>query len=192
MGLDMYLYKIEHEAIPYLEHDLDEVKASDPALYAEMKPYIKLRGEPGFFQWESLFDEAGYWRKANQIHNWFVENVQEGVDNCDIYAVSREQLEELSDLCMEVMENSIMIRGVLKNGSHFVNGKMEPILQPGKLIANPEVAEQLLPTQGGFFFGSTDYDEFYMEDIGLTIQILDKVLKETDFATHAIYYTSSW
>lgn len=24
----------------------------------------------------SIWSEVGYWRKANQIHNWFVENVQ--------------------------------------------------------------------------------------------------------------------
>jgi len=29
--------------------------------------------------------DYAYWRKANQIHNWFVENVKDGVDNCGNY-----------------------------------------------------------------------------------------------------------
>ena len=28
------------------------------------------------------------WRKANQIHSWFVENVQSGKDDCGMYYVS--------------------------------------------------------------------------------------------------------
>ena len=45
-----------------------------------------------------------YWRKANAIHGWFVENCQNGVDDCRSAYVKREQLEELRDLCGEVIE----------------------------------------------------------------------------------------
>ena len=41
---------------------------------------------------------CAYWRKANQIHRWFVDNVQGGNDNCGEYYVSQEQLQELLDL----------------------------------------------------------------------------------------------
>ena len=27
-------------------------------------------------------EEVGYWRKANAIHKWFVDNVQDGNDDC--------------------------------------------------------------------------------------------------------------
>ena len=54
------------------------------------------------------------------------------------------------------------------------------------------VAERLLPTQGGFFFGSTDYDEYYIEDLKRTIEIIDNVLATTDFKKEMIYYVSSW
>jgi hypothetical protein len=42
-----------------------------------------------------IVEEVGYWRKANAVHRWFVENVQKGVDDCGDYSVSREQLQEL-------------------------------------------------------------------------------------------------
>jgi hypothetical protein len=47
---------------------------------------------------------VGYWRKANQIHKWFVDNVQEGNDNCGDYYVSRESLQALRTLCQQVID----------------------------------------------------------------------------------------
>ena len=193
MGLDMYLSRIEREAVPFIEHDPDDIKTSDPALYAEMKPYLNKCGDPQFFQWESLFEEVGYWRKANQIHKWFVENVQEGEDDCGQYEVSFDQLRELRELCIKVATESVMTYGKINNGYTFDGtGAMKPIIRPGMTIINPEIAEELLPSQGGFFFGSTDYDEYYLDEVKNTIEIVNRVLKNTDPSEHAIYYSSSW
>ena len=49
--------------------------------------------------------EAMYWRKANSIHYWFVQNVQNGDDDCKEYYVSREKLESLIGVCEEVLAN---------------------------------------------------------------------------------------
>lgn len=49
--------------------------------------------------------ELMYWRKANHIHRWFVENVQHGVDDCGEYQVSREQLSDLSSRCVAVLNS---------------------------------------------------------------------------------------
>ena len=53
----------------------------------------------------SMHDEVGYWRKANAIHGWFVENVQNGVDDCGEYVVSLDQLKALKGLCEAVLLN---------------------------------------------------------------------------------------
>ena len=47
--------------------------------------------------------QVAYWRKANQIHKWFVDHVQNGVDNCEEYYVSRDQLQLLLDTCKIVL-----------------------------------------------------------------------------------------
>jgi hypothetical protein len=52
-------------------------------------------------------------------------------------------------------------------------------------------AEELLPSTSGFFFGNTDYDEWYYNDVQHTIEILDKILSESD-GNQDIYYSSSW
>jgi hypothetical protein len=191
MGLDMYLDKCDRKAWGYKDYDAEEAKEDNPKLYEEMRPFLKLRGSQ-YYQWESIFEEAGYWRKANAIHKWFVDNVQGGEDDCEYYEVTKEQLEELLEICEKVKNDSIIEDGWIKNGERFANGMWCPIYEEGKTIANPEVAQELLPTQGGFFFGSTEYDEFYMDDIISTIDILTKVLKETDFDKEMIVYRASW
>lgn len=56
------------------------------------------------------------------------------------------------------------------------------------VLADHSRAEELLPTQDGFFFGNTDYDEYYFKDLEHTKEILETALKEGgDF-----YYHSSW
>lgn len=48
----------------------------------------------------------------------------------------------------------------------------------GETITNAEEMAKLLPTTCGCFFGSTDYDENYLEDVNDTIDILDQVIEE--------------
>lgn len=105
-------------------------------------------------------EEVGYWRKANAIHQWFVDNVQNGIDECQETLVKRDKLVELLNICEEVKKH-------------------------------PKRAPQLLPTQSGFFFGGTEYDDWYFAAIEHTIKILKKVLKTDDKNTE-IYYQSSW
>jgi hypothetical protein len=103
---------------------------------------------------------VAYWRKANAIHQWFVNNCQDGNDDCRPAYVSREKLAELLDLAKQVK-------------------------------ADPTLAEELLPTTSGFFFGSTEYGEYYMQDIEETIKQLEQVLASTA-DDWQFQYQSSW
>jgi len=46
---------------------------------------------------------AAYWRKSNQIHKWFVDNVQGGEDDCGNYYVSKDKLKELRETCRQAL-----------------------------------------------------------------------------------------
>lgn len=137
-----------------------------------------------------VVEEVAYWRKANQVHSWFVANVQDGVDNCGNYYVSHEKLQELVDLCKTVLSASHLVEGKVKNGERWEDGQWVPIMQDGKVIEQTATAEILLPTAPGFFFGGTDYDEYYYADLKQTVEMLQPELdadKGGDYEYH-----SSW
>lgn len=197
MGLDMYLKKgkrIERKSIKDISKIEDEIYNGDNKEllkkyedYVIEKKYDWLK-EPRYL----LTDVVAYWRKANQIHRWFVDNIQGGEDDCGYYEVTKEQLEELVKLCKEVLEKSKLVEGKINNGWRIVNGVREDILEDGYYIEDTSVAEKLLPTTSGFFFGSTDYDTYYIEDLKNTIEQIEKILEYTDFDKEYIVYTSSW
>ena len=136
-----------------------------------------------------IIEDVAYWRKANAVHRWFVGHVQQDDDDCAPHAVSRDQLIALRDLCVQVLAASAPIDALVQNGERREHGTSVPLLEFGKTIEDARFAKQLLPTQSGFFFGSTDYDEYYLEDITYTRDVLDSILAEQgdDFV-----YQSSW
>lgn len=145
---------------------------------------------------EDKADIVAYWRKANQVHNWFVTNVQNGVDDCEPYPVTEQDIVKLLNICNQILELDINYEEqITEIGVSFKDGKREPIMDFVKVIDDEKVIEtmnNLLPTSEGFFFGSTDYDEWYVEDIKNTVEQLNQVLKETDFKTERLFYNSSW
>ena len=145
------------------------------------------------FGWKSIYEVVADWRKANQVHRWFVENVQDGNDDCDCYQVSEEQLQELLDTCKTVIKESKLINGTICNGYRFNKdtGDWDPILMPGQVIEDSSAAQELLPVQRGFFFGSYDYDGHYLEQVKNTIRMLEKILSEAK-PDDVFYYSSSW
>ena len=61
-----------------------------------------------------------------------------------------------------------------------------------KVLKNFLIAPEILPVRDGFFFGSTDYDEYYLEDVKNTLKILYDLLKKIDFEKQVVLYYSSW
>ena len=146
MGLDMYLNKKTYVGANY---DFNNVTGTLALKRNDVPIPINLN------KIRYILEEQAYWRKANQIHRWFVNNVQEGVDDCGIYEVYG-QLLELVELCRRV-------------------------------LADHSLADSLLPSQEGFFFGSTEYDEYYFADLESTIEQLEDVEPDTWYE-----YSSSW
>lgn len=136
---------------------------------------------------------VGYWRKANAIHKWFVDNTQDGVDDCRSSFVSREQLEELRSLCARALVAGGSKPGLVTTGTTYAPGKLPEVTRvEGQVVANPEAAADILPTERGFFFGSTDYDEGYIQDLNDTIKIIDNCLTNPAFDGCAFEYRASW
>lgn len=108
-----------------------------------------------------------YWRKANAIHDWFVKNCQEGNDDCRTTWVGETNIKELLDTLKKVLQNR----------------------------TNTALIQELLPTTEGFFFGGTEYDEYYFETIEKTIEVLQAEVDEMESMDEYYfdyYYHSSW
>ena len=177
MGLDMYL-----ERMPRIKQALELPENVDNRTALMVSPLYEEN------------EEIGYWRKANHIHKWFVDKVQDGIDDCNYHhEVTKEILEELLVACRTVLNNVTLKYGFHAVGSEIdENGNTVIDMVEENYIENIDVAKECLPTQGGFFFGNTDYDEWYLKQIKNTIEIITNALDTTDFESQVIYYCSSW
>lgn len=85
------------------------------------------------------------------------------------------------------------LEGPLENCRKYSFSKedMEDLLSDvRKVLANPDLASEILPTQSGFFFGSTEYDKWYFEDLKAVEQALSEALK--DRREHQYIYHAWW
>jgi hypothetical protein len=148
MGLDMYLNKKKYMGWNYehrREGSLPDL--SQYGINSHKVTYVE--------------EQVAYWRKANAIHKWFVDNCQDGIDECQrSKTIEKEQMVELLELV-----NAVLLQ--------------------------PSCAENTLPSTSGFFFGGTDYDQYYMEDMKNTKEILEDVIKNWDEDAE-YFYQSSW
>lgn len=171
MGLDMYLYldKYESKCAWDFRKDYNEVIPPEVIEKVVKKFYPSDLLELGKknFEWNFLTKETryqvGYWRKANAIHQWFVNKCAKGEDDCKPIYVEKEELEELLDACNKVLENH-------------------------------DLANELLPTTSGFFFGSVQYDEWYFKELEYTKELLESVLNTLKKSKnrYSIIYQASW
>lgn len=184
MGLDMYLMKETY--VKNWNHQSPEERHE-----VTVKRGGKVRPDIKPERVSRVVEQVAYWRKANAIHQWFVDNVQDGVDDCRRSYVDREDLRNLVDLCKKVLDSIETVEGEVTTGRrYYPDGRIVEETKPGQVVAQRSIAEGLLPTQEGFFFGGTEYDEYYIEHVKETVEMLEPLLEEEgdgDF-----YYRASW
>lgn len=140
-------------------------------------------------------EEVMTWRKANQIHKWFVDNVQNGVDDCQTYDVDWVVLTELLAACNRVIEASKLVDGMVLMSQTWdpETARWIDNREPGKVIEDPSVAREILPCCEGFFFGGDEYDEYYLGDVVATRDWIKRMMTDYDAgAPGHIIYSSSW
>ena len=152
MGLDMYLYK--HTYVknwsfqkPEEQHEITIKKGG--VTRTDIKPE----------RISYIVEQVGYWRKFNALHNWFIQNCNEGVDVCKEMYVNATQIEELMDILR-------------------------------KILADKQLAEELLPTVDGFFFGGQEYSDYYFEQVQYTLELLEEETADGQIGDY--YYYPSW
>ena len=112
----------------------------------------------------SEMQEVGYFRKANFLRKWLVDNTGYKEDGNLIYhKLDKTDIGELLMVATHVF-----------------------------IYPSNSTADNLLPTQGGFFFGDTEYDEWYYMKVGSLIKTLAAILEDTDWEEEDIYYHEWW
>lgn len=152
MGLDMYLYARKYVSRNDYKRENGEIVNVENEQFTEIAkhfPPFLTKYADDFGLYVQL--PVAYWRKANQIHGWFVEEIQDGEDDCGEYYVSFEKLQELLDL----VEKVLMYR------------------------TEEKALEDLPPTQG-FFFGSYEVDDWYWEQLQYTHDTLKHIIENAD------------
>jgi hypothetical protein len=172
MGLDMYLYaQTDGEPVDLANEEMtDELYESihwRSPMYEDEDWYKKADWHVRKEHQTRQITTMAYWRKANQVHGWFVDNIQNGVDECQYAEVNLEQLAGLKTTCE-------------------------------RLLNEPDLAETNLPPRSGFFFGSYEVDEWYMNDLKETIEqieaieIAERARRDQKLPPLRYWYHSSW
>ena len=173
MGLDMYL--TANEYVSRTKRDSSGLSPDTPEqneLFVELsnrrKGWVDQAGYSGI----SIVYPIAYWRKANAIHNWFVQNVQDDRDECQKSYVSPQNLRDLRHACLNVL--AVQHR-------------------PEKVVMDTAIEWGLAP-KGGFFFGSLEYDEWYFQDLRYTVETINRLENKGVFdnAWTDIEYQASW
>jgi hypothetical protein len=155
MGLDMYLTARKYVSDYTFQKGEDTKTVNDILSAVGLDRNALCQDSPGI----NVAVNVGYWRKVNSIHNWFVKNVQGGIDECQESHVTREELVTLLNTVVEVIATK-----------------------------KPDA----LPTAAGFFFGSTDIDEWYWSDLEYTRDLLTKILSNESLEGFDFIYQASW
>lgn len=163
MGLDMYLYAQKY--IRFMSSDEEGKRNQEFDKLVELTELGELIDKEHGYISAYAKVQIGYWRKANAIHKYFVDNCANGKDDCQEVDVSRETLEHLRDICGQLTQSK-----------------------------DVEKAKELLPPQSGFFFGGTEIDDWYFSDVEFTYNLLNKILEKIpeDNYAYDFIYRASW
>jgi len=167
MGLDMSLYAYRSMVF---END---------SIFDEIKKFITIPFPNATLN--NIQVEVMYWRKANAIHNWFVKNCTNGVEWCYPTQVFITQLVKLKDICKEVLDHSELVPAKIIDSYTYQLSSSGVLVEnanmiDGYVILDPTFARKHLPTVDGFFFGSTDYNQWYYENVKYTYDGLNTIL----------------
>lgn len=150
----------------------DQVKAACVMEAAGLLDFGTEESHWGILAWANDAIEVSvtciYWRKANAIHAWFVDNCQGGIDECQEAVVHPEQLAQLRSVCLDAL-------------TAYTEGDLDK-------------AAEIMTPRSGFFFGGTDIDEWWARDLQHTVTEIERVvnLVAANRISVTFTYQSSW
>ena len=213
------LMKLSDDKMGYLDFMYPDI-ASDSlfkdtifcgnGFYTGSKPvlFIEDKDNNPFYDPAVGADERYFWRVKNytkeQIANLVYDNnLKEATFSIELY----KEGPELNNLDAFIEENVAYWRKtnhihawLINNGTekeedyycHISIDKLKELKDVCEYVLDDHsLADTLLPTQSGFFFGSTNYDEWYYRDLEDTIRILENII-DTHTDEYRYVYVASY
>jgi hypothetical protein len=166
MGLDMYLNVSQRIESHDYSRGHSETNRTENPKYNAIVETVGMKVRDNIAASVAVEYTAIYWRKANQIHGWFVNTLANGVDECQVIPVPRDNLVALHGRCAVLLDTR-----------------------------STELAMELLPPTPGFFFGAYEIDDYYWVDVEEThkelTELLDEITEDNRW-DYSIEYQASW
>lgn len=180
MGLDIYFNRREknnprENEIREARRRMDELD-----LLPDTEENFKEWQELDEFVEENLHDEeVGYFRKVNFLMRFF-----NYVDNCKDVILEKSRIEDLVNITQNIIDLSEKRKDLdsVGNFAEYCENKFSWEIY----------AQTMLPTTSGFFFGSTAYNEWYLEDVKSVNAVFKGILKDTNFDYYDIVMCASY
>ena len=199
MGLDMYLYAEKYISGYDYEMVNGEMQRKDNPVHDLLIGVSDMHTLPSAeYGGVTISKAVGYWRKANAIHGWFVRELADGVDKCQRIDVRRSDLVTLRDLCVNELHNrnnakptEVSDYVLSEDGTEIHTKIMEAIKKEASKVSVAVTDDPLAPING-FFFGSTEKDEWYYGQLDYTVDTINSLLANDTDGELSYYYQASW
>jgi len=111
-------------------------------------------------------EEYHYWRKFNALHGYIVREFADGIDECQTIEIGN------------------------KDG---VNKILDALKTTLKQVEDGEkdIEKLKMPPTSGFFFGSTDLDDWFKDKLKEAIPVFEKLASDLE-DNEIVYYQASW
>ena len=130
-------------------------------------------------------DEVIYWRKENQFHKWFI-------DHCAPENYEYEKQEPIPVTKQDIQDLLTTIKELLDKFNELqvsFSVAVNPLIIESPLDQWIDLCKKKLPTQSGFFFGSTEYNECYYESLKSAAERLELIIDDWDDSFNYTYET---
>ena len=205
MGLNIYFYKKKNIRYPGDELQTPEVyhRYANEEAKLEMtnkieELIVKVVNHKGDFNWEFMREQIMP-ELCLQDDDWLLNSID-----------PKKGAEEIVRWLFSVL----FWRGRIKESAYFrkvnfiygyfgeklvdescivTKAEIEDIIERcKKVLADHSLAEELLPTCDGFFFGCTDYNDWYFKDVEDCQKQMQKLLEDYDETTDVIWVYMCW
>ena len=207
MGLDIYFHKVSKVKVKG-EPFTKSVEECSQILHKRAKRNVKrfansvckdlskLDGDAYVAYYNNLFNKRiKYWTKYEWKYDRFLEKIE-----------PIEEIKKWFDYFLETYykDSDAYFRKVnflyryfedkLEDECCFVTkSELEDVIDRcDKVLADNSLCSELLPTRSGFFFGSTEYDEWYFNDLKDVRRQFKELLKHFNEDTDVLYVVMSW